>query len=298
MLGIVLICYNNHDELIAYINEELVKITYPFRAVIIDNSISSKSHDILLDFIENSKMYVGVSWNKNIAIIKAGSNLGYAKANNLGAIYLNQNFRIRYLLFSNSDIKFEDDNVVEHLISELEKLPSVGAINPKIIGVNRKDQSPMKRVSIWRHHILKFMFYPFFRTNTTLVSNAEKGNYHRLMGCFLLVRNKVFLEADLFDSNTFLFGEELILAERMRGIGYLSHYDDKKIIIHNNSQTIKKSYNYLSQIEMAYKSELYFFIHYLKENRLELSLSKISFLIFKRIYFPVLILLDKIRKAC
>ena len=52
--------------------------------------------------------------------INANKNLGFARANNLGAKFLINTFNVTQILFSNTDIEFGDDHVVDQLVKKIQ----------------------------------------------------------------------------------------------------------------------------------------------------------------------------------
>ena len=114
LIGIVLINYHCELETVNYIKNELSYINYENKIVIVNNSNSIESKITL----ENNLQKEGLIdlLETSIFIITKNENLGYAKANNFGALFLKEKFNPDYILFSNSDITFKDKNVVDVLI--------------------------------------------------------------------------------------------------------------------------------------------------------------------------------------
>ena len=296
MLGIILVNYKNENELIDYIKCELINITEPHVIVVVDNSCDSESIIKIESELSIKEISNGVDVNSKLFLINAQKNLGYAKANNLGAKFLKKYFKIKYILFSNSDISFDKKNIINVLLKKLDENNTIAAINPMIMDRDLKYQTPMKEISIWRLYILKFLFYPVTRKITPIVRNAKEGEYFRLMGCFLLVRSCDFFEVGMFDEHTFLYGEELILSEKFRRIGKTSFYLPEVLILHNESTTIKNFISKRKRILLSAESELYYFKNYKGVNLLTLKIALFSTKVFTNIYLPLIILLKMINK--
>ena len=60
------------------------------------------------------------------------------------------------------------------------------------------------------------------------------------MGSFLLVKAFDFYNCGMFDSHTFLYAEEPILAERMAAIGKRVYYYPDSEVIHEHGVTTSK----------------------------------------------------------
>ncbi|MBN2828361.1 MAG: glycosyltransferase [Tissierellales bacterium] len=293
MLGIVLINYKNEEEIIHYIKNELVKISEPHITVIVDNSCNEQSIQKLESALALYEISSGVNKDERLFLIDAKENLGYAKANNLGAQFLKEHFDCKYILFSNSDIHFEKKDVLSPLIESLDLNDRISAINPMIIDENLKYQSPMIEMSIWKLYVFRFLFYPFARKISPIVKNAPEGEYGRLMGCFLLVRASDFFKVDMFDNNTFLYGEELILSEKLRQIGKASYYLPVCRVYHQQSSTIKNFFSEKKQIELMAKSEFYFYKKYKDVSQLTISLANFSMKVYLYFYLPLKLLLNR-----
>ncbi|RKD90773.1 glycosyltransferase [Mangrovibacterium diazotrophicum] len=287
MLGIVLINYKNEEEIIHYIQHELSGIELPHNIVIVDNSCDESSISKLESELTIREISNGIDKSSNLFLIDAKGNLGYARANNLGAQFLKDNFECKYILFSNSDIHFDKKDVLSPLIEKLGLNDRISAINPMIIDENFNYQSPMIEISIWKLYISRFLFYPITRKISPIVNNAPEGEYGRLMGCFLLVRACDFFEVDMFDNNTFLYGEELILSEKFRKIGKVSYYLPTCKIYHQQSSTIKNFLSEKKQIAMMAKSEFYFYKKYKNVNQLTVLLASFSMIVYLYFYLPL-----------
>ena len=281
VLGIVLINYFSEEELIDYIHSQLTKIDVEFKIVVVNNSDSYKSREKLKTSIASAEHYI---LDKDIFIITSGENAGYAKANNLGASFLKEKFEISYLLFSNTDIKFKDNNVVQALISRLDALgKEVAVIGPRIIGLDGLDQSPHNEIKFSRFFL--WNTFPFLRGRFKLLqkkshnspkSNVLKETYcYWVSGCFFVAKAKDFFEINMFDENTFLYGEEKILAERLLRINKRHYYYPKVSILHEQGKTTKDHLKEKRINKMVAESDYYYYKQYKNVNSLLLKFLKI-----------------------
>lgn len=298
MLGIVLINYKNSNEVISYIKNEVEKISTTNKIIIVDNSCDENELNYLYSELNASlvcKQHTDLS--SQIFIYKAEKNLGFAKANNLGAYFLIKNFaNIQYLLFSNSDIKFVDDNIVEKLVFKFNELPqSIAALNPRIIGSDGNDQTPYRKSSFFLTMIIYYLFFPlvYFFYRNYLIKNAKEGTYYHLLGCFLMVRKKSFIEISGFDENTFLYVEEEILAERMLQKDLRSYYYPTCSIIHETGGTTKLHLKNGFARKLFYKNYIYYFHKYRHIPLWLIYIGKVSGTFFFMFYNPLLIFFQK-----
>ena len=79
----------------------------------------------------------------------------------------------------------------------------------------------------------------------------------------MLVDLKKMQEVDYMDERTFLYSEELILAERLLEVGYRCACCTNTSIIHNHSKTVKKNIDK----KRIYKVQMESFRYYLEKYR-------------------------------
>lgn len=294
MLGIVLINYKNSKETIDYVRYELTKIKMPHQIVIVDNSCDTKEVEFLSILEKKSK---------NIQVISAKENLGYAKGNNLGAKYLFENFSVDYILFSNTDIEFKDNDVLDYLVQKLKDSPNISSCNPKIIGTLGENQSPYKYVSFMKSFVLKKLLYPILYKRidkglwSDTLNNATEGTYYRLSGAFLLVKAKDFYNVGMFDPNTFLFAEEAILAEKFQQKDKLSGYFPERTIVHETHGVIDNFYKSKKISKMMFESNYYYQKTYKGKSFFTYILGYISWFIFYYVYKPLFMAINKLAKT-
>jgi GT2 family glycosyltransferase len=241
MLGIVLINYHSENEIIDFLANEIVKITIPFKIVIVNNSFNTKIDSDLSYRIHKATPF---KIDKDIFILNSEYNLGYAKANNRGAVFLMDKFEIQNLLFSNNDIEIVDGKDIENLIKTLSSLDKIGGIGPRVTGKNGIDQSPHQYISFYRY--FGWILFRPLKGKLTLIQKGFGDNIkseqtpricYWVSGCFMLVKAKEFVKAGMFDPYTFLYCEEKILAERFLKNGLHFFYEPAAIVHHHQNDS-------------------------------------------------------------
>lgn len=268
-LGVVLVNYKNNEEIVFYIKEQL-RLNAKFKGpiVLVDNESCPENIEYFLNSIDNSYLYgketeLATTYD-SVVIIPQNENLGYAKGNNIGFRYLEEKYNVRNVLFSNSDILINDANIFVDLINKLNSNPKIGAINPKIIDKRENHCTPFEYESFIAVFV-RLLLLPIFKLKDKVKTKKKfytEGFYYRLSGSFLLMPIQVFKEIGMFDSNTFLFGEELIIAERLKQIDKECYYFPNCEIIHNHHQTINKYLNYVRDKTVFTQSILYYYTNY------------------------------------
>ncbi len=269
-LGIVVVDYKSASRTIAFIENELSKIEIPYKVVVVINSASEESIAQYKDkgFVDISST-VEIKLDNNYFISPQTENLGFAKANNIGADFLLKNFGCKYLLFSNNDIELPRTATVETLIDTLQSDMSIGMIGPKVIGLDGKCQSPESYKSISDRYVWMYLLTPFLskenkikRFKLDYSEKATEGYHYRIMGSFFMMPSSCFVDCGGFDPNTFLYGEEMILSERLHKIGKRVYYQPTVTVVHAHGATIGKHLKSTKISAVQAKSEKYYYTRY------------------------------------
>lgn len=286
MLAIIIVNYKNENKTISYVKNELVKVNIANIIVIVNNAASFDSNTSLVEAL-NAELITDTTIkpniNNRIFIVSHLDNLGFAKGNNLGVVFANNYFSVSHFLFSNNDIHLINDDVVERLIEKIDLLPDVGLIGPKVIGLDGRDQSPEPYFPFWNRYILMYWMTPFissslknkiFRLDYSQM--AKEGLHYKIMGSFFLVKKTDFLTCGMMDPNTFLFGEEVILAERLSAIGKRAYYYPEVAVLHEHSLTISNHLNETNKALTQFSSECYYYTKYKNVSFISILIGRIS----------------------
>lgn len=288
-LASIIVNYKSEERTITYVKEELQpKCHTPQLIIIVNNEATEESSEKLSESLlapivtDIAAIPNGSDIYSDIYIIHNLENLGFAKGNNLGVDFISKHFEVDYLLFSNNDIRFIDSNVIEVLIEKLKSLPDVGVIGPKVIGLDKQSQSPNEYVPFWTEMVGQYWerFIPFYHIKHFNQNKAREGYYYRVMGSFFIANYNDFIKCGKFDPNTFLYGEEVILSERMNKIGKKNYYLPTVSVLHEHGTTTTK---YLKQIKgnfIAFNSLSYYYQRYKGISRPAILLAKISMYIY------------------
>lgn len=249
-LSIVVINYHQETLTIRFVKNELSKIQLPHKTIIVNNSATKESNAQLCEELcaisvdANSN---DVDMGEDIFVLPSVDNLGFAKGNNLGAVFCKKWFEPKYILFTNNDIRLKNDDVAEMLIQKLGEYPEAGIIGPKVIGLDGKLQSPYPYTSYWKRHIWMYWSTLFYSAEKKMrvfqfdyQERAQEGYHYYVMGSFFIVRAEDFYKCGMFDSHTFLYAEEPILSERMASIGKKVYYYPNSEVIHEHGVTTSK----------------------------------------------------------
>lgn len=256
MIGIVVVSYRSDDATVDFVRGELCKISSPYKIVVVANGSSAEEAAALAARIPE-------------ADVLAAPNRGYAAGNNLGFKYLMENYSPDYVLFSNNDIHFISNNVVEILSETLSSRPEAGLAGPEVLGLDGKRQGPDAYLGIWDRYVWMYLSSPFLsekakraRFKLDVPACAQEGPCYKLSGSFFMVDAKAFSDAGMFDENTFLYAEENILSDRMARIGKTCWFNPAVSVLHEHGKTISKAHDAAERAWMQWKSMRYYYRTY------------------------------------
>lgn len=294
-LAVIITAYKNENLTINYVKNELCKIKLKHVIIIVNNEATNESNLLLsnkLRAVIINNIYSETIPVSSIYIINNPVNSGFAKGNNIGTIFAVKNFTPQHILFSNTDIKFLCDNIVEKLIEKINITPEAGIIGPKVIGLKGESQSPEPFISFKDKHILMPISSPFYskrkkekKFQLNYSKEAKEGFHYKVMGSFFIVNVKDFLECGMMDPNTFLYAEEMILSERMKSIGKKVYYDPSVTVLHEHGATTSKHMKWNKSSDIGFNSECYYYRTYIKTPIWEIHIGKFIHFLYKNIKY-------------
>ncbi len=270
MIGIIIINFGDPERTIRFVREECSKVKGEHRVVIVDNGSGAEAVAALQRELPGAD------------IIPAGENLGFAKANNLGAEYaIKQGADL--LLFVNNDIVFTDADVVDRMAAKLAELPSTGIIGPKVVGLDGRLQSPSPKQSFAQRNLLPYWGKLVYgqrklreKMQLDFAETAIEGPCFVVSGCCFMVKAESFTGVGMFDPATFLYAEEMILSARMAGVGLGAYYYPEVAVLHEHGATTRKYYDRKRIRRMKFESESYYYSKYEKTPGWKILMGRIT----------------------
>ena len=252
MTGLVVVNYNDYKNTINFINS-VKKYKIIDKIVVVDNCSTDDSY-------LNLKK---ICYDK-VVLLKNASNKGYGSGINLGSKYLKDNYNIKNIIVSNTDIIINSEDDLVTMLNYLKG--DVALVGPTVLengGINRGWKIP----SVWDDVVLnipyihrklrkKLLFYK------DSCYDAETTVVEALSGCFFIVRADALKKVDFFDENMFLYYEENVLGSKLKRNNYKSLIINNVKIIHNHSVTIDNSMNRIKKYKELKKSQKYFHKNY------------------------------------
>ncbi|CAJ1609389.1 glycosyltransferase [Clostridium perfringens] len=306
-IPIIIVEFNSYNRTIKFLKEFLINVEYKnISFIIVDNAPNDENYYNLFENIKNEffcesiekdtkesykdsriKKINKLSIKHNckdieVILVKAKKNYGFAIANNIGAKVAEDNYSLDYIIFSNSDISFYNKFSLKEFTDILKRNNNIALVGPKIIGVDGKRQTPSTKKNLFKRWDFNSLIWPLNKVikydfSKDILETNESCFCYRIIGAFMFFDFKKFKEIGYFDEKTFLYAEELIIAEKLINKNYLTYYDDNQVLIHEQGGTTKKSFNNLKKLSIMYNSEIYYYKNYLKYSDFRLNLSKALF---------------------
>jgi GT2 family glycosyltransferase len=173
---------------------------------------------------------------ENLKIIENKENLGFSKANNVGAKQANG----RYILFLNSDTVVYE-KTLEGMVKFMDQHEDVGAATCKLIMPNGQidDASHRGFPTPW-NAFFHFSGLPKLFGKTRLFGGYNLGfkdfskthEIDALAGAFMLVRRKAGVDANWWDEDYFFYGEDIEFCYMLKQAGWKIFYVPEFSVLH------------------------------------------------------------------
>ncbi|MBT9168832.1 MAG: N-acetylglucosaminyl-diphospho-decaprenol L-rhamnosyltransferase [Syntrophomonadaceae bacterium] len=200
-----------------------------------------------------------------LVFIRINTNLGFSAGNNVGIRYAVKK-KFSYLLVLNNDTVVMPD-FLDKLISFAWENPDSKLIGPRILDYSNGSnwQFPIKNplafstVLIALTPLSRLLRYSSLYKNCFYREDLPQQVYAVLGSC-MLFEKETFSMIGLFDEKTFLYWEEIIVAEKLRKCQLKTYIQPASIIYHKVGKSTKKlkALSYIANIE----AEKYFFTNY------------------------------------
>lgn len=291
MLTFIFLDYKSAEATLSCVRhfiEKCRKVNEEISFVVVDNSVDEKNYGTLSSAFPTVKTceYDGSVLEEKVVegyrlfLWKNVGNVGYARGNNAGAKIAATFLNSDYFIFSNNDLLILDEVLSLDLLIGETKKPNVAMVGPSIVGKDGTAQNPYFKKPFFLRWGLEKLCYPFDRClpkkwkSGDLLTDFVQNPVFRVMGSFFLIPRKIFESVDGFDSNTFLFAEELILSSKLHKKGYETHFVPDVHLLHNHSEIINKNYDFSKRLMLRFESESYYYKNYAGVGFLQIALVK------------------------
>ena len=220
------------------------------------NTVYQKYDIILVDnySTDNSGEKLKAEFS-NVVFIQSKENKGFAGGNNLGLKYVLEN-GYEYVLMLNSDVEVEP-TFLEPLIDKLESSNSIGAVQPLIYFYH--DHELVWNAGSKYNKLLGIASTPQYnKRDVGQTLRNTQNNIDWISGCAFMVKTEVLKMAGLFQSDYFMYYEDVDLSFRIKQAGYTLAYEPSSVIYHiaghSQKSETKTSEGYVSPNVHYYNS--------------------------------------------
>lgn len=188
----------------------------------------------------------------SVRFVESEKNLGFAKANNLGASMA----KGEYLLILNPDTLVPED-LFEKLLPFADSVKDLGAIGVRMMDADGNFHPESKRnIPNFRNTLGKL--FDFRKQKASAYYKEEVGEFENapaeiLTGAFMFLRKNVYLEAGGFDERYFMYGEDIDLSYTLINRGFTNYYFGELTILHYKGESTRKDKRYLKTFFGAMK---------------------------------------------
>ncbi len=216
--------------------------------IIVDNASPNESAEQL------KKKTIG-----DYVFIETGANKGYAFGNNIGLKYaFDNNYKYAWVL--NNDIILNDKRILGEMLRVFDSDDDVAVVNPDIYA---PDGHLFNRDSV-RPSFFDFTigFLAYRKKGRRLHKRRGYGYVYRPQGCCMMVDLSKLNDVGYLDEHTFLYCEELILAEKLLKFNWKCACAYRISVVHNHSKTVKSNFGKWKVIKTQNESFEYYLDKY------------------------------------
>lgn len=259
LLSIIIVNYNVRD----FLHHALVSLQKAMKGIrgeiiVVDNA----SDDGSLEMVRRRFA--------NVHLIASKTNLGFARANNLGL----KRARGKFLLLINPDTIVQEDTL-RVMLKFFAENPDVGLAGCKILNPDGSFQLACRRsfprpwVALTKMTGLSALFPRsrfFGKYNLTYLNPDETYELDAVSGSFMMLRREAYERVGGLDEDFFMYGEDLDWCYRIQQSGWKNYYVHTTQIIHYKGESTKRSD--LNEIRTFYQAMHLFVSKHLSSSRI------------------------------
>lgn len=226
-LNIIIVNWNTRELLKACLESIVRSLTLSdYMITVVDNC----SHDGSAEMVKERFPKVN--------LIRNGSNLGFAKANNQGIKASGS----RFLLLLNSDTAVTEGSI-EKMLAAMEKNREIGVLGPALIYPDGSTQLSFYKDPTPANEFQRAVFLEKLTNAKNRKRLKEGGLIYAdwIMGACMLIRREVIDKTGPLDDNVFMYYEDFDICLRARNAGWrVACLPESKVIHFENASGEKK----------------------------------------------------------
>lgn len=221
LVNVIIVTFNGYDLTEACIRS-LFNCGYPnLKMYLVDNGSEKRNYETFYKKYRN---------NKAIAFIHLKKNIGFGGGCNAALRRITDG----YIVFLSNDTEVTK-NWLDPIIAYMEENPEVGACQPKIKDIKRKDYFEYAGAA---GGFMDIYGFPFTRGRVFFTIEKDFGQYDNptdvvwCSGVAIVTKKEVIDKTDLFDEIFFLYAEEADLCWRIHHVGYRLVFIPESLVYH------------------------------------------------------------------
>lgn len=229
-LSAIIIAYNGERYLpdcVTTLAQDLAGISHEI--IVVDNGSTDNGVDL-------------ISTLPAVSVIRNGSNLGFAKAVNIGI----RAARGNYLYILNQDLRFRTGGT-KQLLERLKAEPAPGMIGPKFVDLDGKTQHSARALPGYRHvlydALLLSRLFPKHREFSSWrmgwFDNESEMHIDQPLGSAMLIPRVVIDRVGTFDEQFPIFFNDVDFCRRLNDAGYKALYCPSAVVEHHHGASTR-----------------------------------------------------------
>ncbi|MBI4049999.1 MAG: glycosyltransferase family 2 protein [Candidatus Doudnabacteria bacterium] len=248
-VSILIVNWNTREHLARCVEAILQnKPPVSFEVIVVDNNSTDGSAAMLRERFGN---------DSRIRIMESGTNLGFAKANNLA-------FRQssgEYIFLLNPDTEVRGQAIMD-LVAYLDRHAEVGAVGPRLRNPDGSLQPSVRRFPTFFASLLVLSgLHRFIRPTRYFMDDldySQEAEVDQVMGAAFMTRRSVIEKLGLFDEFFWLWYEEVDFCKRVYDAGYKIYYYPQAVVMHRGAESFSQL-DVFSRKRAAGRSLVYYF---------------------------------------
>lgn len=232
--SIIIINYNTKAITKDCIESIFVNCSGDYEVILVDNNSD-----------DGSVAYLHKLFKDKIKLIENETNLGFAKANNIGA----KEAEGDYLFFLNSDTILYD-NILKYFNSFINQQSNLGIVAPKLV---LEDGTKQRRAYGDFPNIFNTIFNKF-KEEKNIKEKIFQVDW--VSGAAFVIKKNIFKKINGFDEKFFMYFEDIDLAKRVKSLGFKVVVNKNIVVTHLGGKSISKSG---IRKKYYYNSQAYYF---------------------------------------
>lgn len=196
----------------------------------------------------------------SVIFIQSPDNVGFARANNLGA----RSARGQYLLLLNPDTLFQEDSI-RIMLEGLQSLPQAGAVGCRLLNADGTLQTTsvltfptiLNQVFDSDYLRTRFRSWKIWGVAALYAQPQQATEVEVISGACILIRRELFEKVGGFSKEYFMYSEDVDLCYKIRRRGQPAYYFPGTSLIHYGGGSSDQAVSNFATVMMRRSTYLY-----------------------------------------